>query len=63
MNVCFTAAGLAAFGLPDEVLCTFPPEFREGMTTPARSRVLGDTIAAETAAYQDAWCGQADLDS
>jgi len=43
VNVCFTAAGLSAYGLADAALCTFPPEFREGMTAPARSRVLGDT--------------------
>jgi Dyp-type peroxidase family len=46
VNVCFTAAGLAALRLPEEVLCTFPAEFREGMTTPARARVLGDTDAS-----------------
>jgi deferrochelatase/peroxidase EfeB len=43
MNVAFTAAGLQACGLPAAVLCSFAPEFREGMASDARSRILGDT--------------------
>ncbi len=43
VNVAFTVAGLAASGLPARVLCTFPPEFQEGIDEPSRSRVLGDT--------------------
>jgi Dyp-type peroxidase family len=43
LNIAFTAPGLAALGLPAQVLCTFPPEFREGMAEPTRSRILGDT--------------------
>jgi Dyp-type peroxidase family len=43
LNIAFSAEGLAAFGLPPEVLCTFSPEFREGMAHPIRSRILGDT--------------------
>jgi hypothetical protein len=43
VNVAFTAAGLAAVGLPAEVLHTFPPEFQEGISSLARSRILGDT--------------------
>lgn len=43
LNIGFTARGLAACGLPESVLCTFPPEFQEGITTPTRSRILGDT--------------------
>ena len=31
VNIAFTADGLAAFGLPAQVLCTFPPEFLEGL--------------------------------
>src|SRR5262245_58542286 len=43
VNIAFTAAGLQAIGLPEAVRCTFPPEFHEGMTTPERSAILGDT--------------------
>ena len=31
VNVCFTADGLRALRSADDVLCTFPPEFREGI--------------------------------
>ena len=31
LNLAFTAPGLAALGLPQQVLCTFPVEFHEGM--------------------------------
>jgi Dyp-type peroxidase family len=41
LNVAFTADGLAAIGLPQTQLSTFPPEFREGMA--ARAPILGDT--------------------
>ena len=40
MNVAVTAAGLAALGVPDSLLSTFPLAFREGMR--ARANVLGD---------------------
>jgi Dyp-type peroxidase family len=43
VNVCFTAQGLAECGLPPAALCSFPEEFQEGITSPARSRILGDT--------------------
>ncbi len=39
-NIGFTAHGLAAMGVDDTELATFPPEFREGMA--ARARLLGD---------------------
>jgi Dyp-type peroxidase family len=43
VNVAFTGAGLAALGLRADELDTFAPAFREGMVTPYRQRVLGDT--------------------
>lgn len=43
VNVGFTARGLAACGLPARVLGTFPAEFQDGMASPERSRILGDT--------------------
>jgi Dyp-type peroxidase family len=43
VNVGITAEGLRALALPSRVLCTFPPEFQDGITSPERSRILGDT--------------------
>ena len=43
LNLAVTAPGLAALGLPQQVLCTFPVEFHEGMALPDRSAILGDT--------------------
>jgi deferrochelatase/peroxidase EfeB len=43
VNLAFTAGGLRACGLPASVLCTFPLEFQEGIASPGRSRILGDT--------------------
>ena len=40
--VAFTFAGLAAIGLDDDALATFPRPLQEGMVTDHRSRILGD---------------------
>lgn len=40
LNVALTHAGLAALGLPEEALDSFPVEFRQGM--PGRAAKLGD---------------------
>ncbi|SNS14548.1 Dyp-type peroxidase family [Geodermatophilus pulveris] len=42
VQVALTSRGLTALGVGDGDLETFPPPFREGMTTPYRQRVLGD---------------------
>lgn len=42
LALAFTHDGLAVLGLPADALATFVPEFREGMSVPRRSRVLGD---------------------
>lgn len=42
LNVAFTAAGLTALGLDPDRAADFSREFREGMVTPHRQRVLGD---------------------
>ena len=42
VNVAFTAAGMAALGLPHSTISGFSPEFCEGMTSTHRSRLLGD---------------------
>ncbi len=41
LNVALTYAGLAALGVPDRVLRSFPDDFRAGMA--ARAHLLGDT--------------------
>ncbi len=41
-NVAFTSSGLAKLGLPPAILALFSNEFVAGMTTPHRSRILGD---------------------
>lgn len=41
VNLAFTSQGLAALGLRDAT--GFPTEFLQGMVTPHRSRILGDT--------------------
>jgi Dyp-type peroxidase family len=52
VNIAFTAGGLRACGLPLSVLCTFPLEFQEGIVTPARSRILGDTEESAPASWE-----------
>ncbi len=38
--------GFERRGLPARVLCTFPLEFQDGIASPERSRILGDTGAS-----------------
>jgi Dyp-type peroxidase family len=52
VNVAFTAAGLGALGLSADELDTFAPPFREGMVTPYRQRVLGDTGPSDPTYWQ-----------
>lgn len=42
LNIGFTSAGLAALGLHQNNIQSFIREFREGMVTPHRQRLLGD---------------------
>jgi len=42
LNIAFTAPGLQALGLKEDNLNGFVREFREGMVTPHRQRLLGD---------------------
>ncbi len=56
INVAFTARGLAALGLEDDALQTFPLEFREGLAgSETRSRALGDVDDSAPAHW--AWGG------
>ncbi len=52
VNLAFTAPGLTACGVPPAVHCTFPPEFREGIAVPHRSRILGDTGESAPARWE-----------
>src|SRR5664279_2666452 len=42
LNIGFTSAGLGALGLTQNNIRSFTREFREGMVTPHRQRLLGD---------------------
>ncbi|MEO8822048.1 MAG: hypothetical protein ABI366_00640 [Ginsengibacter sp.] len=42
LNIGFTSAGLSALGLHEKNVQSFIREFREGMVTPHRQRLLGD---------------------
>jgi hypothetical protein len=52
LNVTFTYDGLAALGVSQAGLRSFPPEFREGMASPDRSRILGDTEESAPAGWE-----------
>jgi Dyp-type peroxidase family len=51
VNVALTANGLHALGLPDRLIASFPPEFRQGMTARAVT-VLGDTGASHPTRWE-----------
>jgi Dyp-type peroxidase family len=55
LNVAFTSDGLGVLGLDSSVLGMFANEFVEGMVTPFRQRLLGDT--GESAPDSWAWGG------
>jgi len=48
LNIAFTAAGLRALGMKEKNMQHFTREFREGMTTPHRQRLLGDLDSSAT---------------
>jgi deferrochelatase/peroxidase EfeB len=43
LTLALGAGGLKRLGLPEQGLATFPFAFLDGMTTPPRARILGDT--------------------
>ena len=55
LNIAFTHPGLRALGLNDSNLNTFVREFREGMITPHRQRLLGDFDSSDPEKWQ--WGG------
>jgi deferrochelatase/peroxidase EfeB len=42
LNLGISYSGLAALGLPEDALKTFPDDFTDGITSEMRSRILGD---------------------
>ena len=58
LNIAFTSDGLAALGLPPEVLSTFPEEFQEGIAQEDRSRILGDTEESDPTRWDFGGRGQ-----
>ncbi|HSB93745.1 MAG TPA: hypothetical protein VLC28_11520 [Flavitalea sp.] len=49
LNIAFTSAGLAKLGMEKDNVDSFNLEFREGMVTPHRQRILGDFGASDPA--------------
>ncbi len=60
LNLALTYEGMAALGLPDDALATFPRAMQEGMVTDHRSRVLGDQGASDPARWR--WGGPGNPD-
>jgi Dyp-type peroxidase family len=52
LNLALTYSGMAALGLSEASLHTFPTEFREGMASPERSRILGDSSESDPAHWE-----------
>jgi Dyp-type peroxidase family len=57
LNIVFTQPGLVALGVPDDRLSDFSREFREGMVTPHRQRILGDLDGSESDPQRWSWGG------
>src|SRR6185312_886087 len=55
MNIAFTSKGLKTLGLKEGNIQTFVREFREGMVTPHRQRLLGDFDSSDPSAWE--WGG------
>ena len=58
LNIAFTCAGLARLGLPSEALAGFSREYREGMVTENRRRILGDLPGSRNDPDRWAWGGR-----
>jgi Dyp-type peroxidase family len=55
VNVALTQTGLTKLGLDPAALDSFPIAFREGMSSPHRARILGDTDGSDPTAWK--WGG------
>jgi Dyp-type peroxidase family len=51
LHVAFTPDGFRALALPEDAIAGFSNEFREGMTTRHRQRILGDTGTSAPASW------------
>ncbi len=51
LNISFTYPGLAALGLPEALLASFPDAFRQGMA--ARASTLGDTGSSDPSQWEE----------
>jgi Dyp-type peroxidase family len=62
VNLALTSSGLEALGLRADVLAAFSNEFVNGMTTPHRTRILGDVGASAPENWEWGWGdGRVDL--
>jgi len=52
LNIAFTYSGLEALGLSQAALRTFPTEFRQGMASAERSRILSDIGKSDPAQWE-----------
>jgi Dyp-type peroxidase family len=57
LNIGFTSTGMRALGYKEKNMESFSREFREGMVTPHRQRLLGDFDSSDPAKWQ--WGGPA----
>lgn len=57
LNIAFSSAGLTALGVPADQLSDFSREFREGMVTAHRQRVLGDLDGSPSDPLRWLWGG------
>lgn len=55
LNMAFTSPGLMALGIKERNLTTFIREYREGMVTPHRQRLLGDFDSSDPSTWE--WGG------
>ena len=62
LNLAFTCAGLARLGLPSDALRGFSRQFREGMVTENRQRILGDLDGSENDPAGWDWGGRPDTE-
>ena len=60
INVAFTYDGIKMFELNEPTLNTFPSELIEGMTTPHRQRILGDTGKSAPENWEWGWTDNKD---
>ena len=61
LNIAFTAGGLDALGVPADEMTGFSREFREGMVTPHRQRILGDLEGSPSDPLRWLWGGPNNL--